>query len=841
MITGRGVLISVRWCAVLGHIPWEVTRWTRSTVVLRRLQEASPDDHVLCYARRYPDLYESFCSGGTCDGARLREKRKFRCGTTEFECCPRRAAEIRSTNRTSHLEIFLPFVADKHSLPWFDLREEHRRHLELSSCGNDQECENASTSLFAAKKEHVPIAHPVKRVGLVLDSAPEALWVLIASPHGTIRERQKVWCAIARRSSRHVPLCGTTAMRVQPLLVTGVGRSGSTYLARVFRDVGLNFSHDDRSSYLHVPGADGAISWPYAFSAQEFAFGTKGEYQRRCRHINKSGITDSASRAKPGPTTPGESLRASMPRTSQRSLTKHKPLAQDATRFTSVWHLVRDPLVTINLRWNSGDLNAFGALDACNCAQGPTTRYAATQSREATLRRTLRHVVQWNLFVEATATQRVALESLINDTSGELLRSLCAGDLLVKKRCPPAAAFARASAELVTTINSEHTRKEDTPVTWAQLAALDPEMTAMAQQMALRYGYLVDESERVVPHFERETKCELEVTDGRWRCWLEEKLPPLPGAAVCKECVGAPARVSWQRHQRLPQAATEPRSEDFRVAVCFWGINRALSKTIASIREMIFGPLEAAGATIDVFFHTYTIAKVTSTWANESDAAIGGVFEEHALLDSANTTDRQLVVGWSATDQKLFDEETDWALYEQYRVQYPFPVLQNLVRSLNSLRCVSLLWMARAASATHAPGGFRRAAIASSYYSHVVYVRPDLRYRTPIDIAALRALGPRQLYTPKWGCWLGGLNDRFAAGKPFAAAAFGTRLDLVRNMSVVPDARRKRGLHSESFVRTALQVAGVKPSFSEAPCGTRVRANGREWANDCKQAQYCEP
>ena len=98
--------------------------------------------------------------------------------------------------------------------------------------------------------------------------------------------------------------------------------------------------------------------------------------------------------------------------------------------------------------------------------------------------------MQWNLFVEATATQRVALESLMNDASGELLRSLCTGDLLLKKRCPPAAAFARASAELVTAINSEHTRKEDTPVTWAQLAALDPEMTAMAQQMALRYARL---------------------------------------------------------------------------------------------------------------------------------------------------------------------------------------------------------------------------------------------------------------------------------------------------------------------------------------------------------------
>ena len=48
------------------------------------------------------------------------------------------------------------------------------------------------------------------------------------------------------------------------------------------------------------------------------------------------------------------------------------------------------------------------------------------------------------------------------------------------------------------------------------------------------------------------------------------------------------------------------------------------------------------------------------------------------------------------------------------------------------------------------------------------------------------------------------------------------------------------GLHSESFVRTALEDARVRPVFSASPCGHRVRVRGTESIADCN-ATEAEP
>ena len=138
----------------------------------------------------------------------------------------------------------------------------------------------------------------------------------------------------------------------------------------------------------------------------------------------------------------------------------------------------------------------------------------------------------------------------------------------------------------------------------------------------------------------------------------------------------------------------------------------------------------------------------------------------------------------------------------------------------------------------------------SGWYSHIIYARPDLRYVTPLDVTLLRGLSDEQLYTPSWACWQGGYNDRFAAGRPAAAAAFGMRLDLAPRVAQLPKTHPWRwaidlpksgwGLHSESFVRTALEDARVRPVFSASPCGHRVRVRGTESVTDCN-ATEAEP
>ena len=88
----------------------------------------------------------------------------------------------------------------------------------------------------------------------------------------------------------------------------------------------------------------------------------------------------------------------------------------------------------------------------------------------------------------------------------------------------------------------------------------------------------------------------------------------------------------------------------------------------------------------------------------------------------------------------------------------------------------------------------------------------------------------------------------FSAGRPPAAATFGMRLDLLPGIAQLPVSQRfhKRGLPAESLVRTALEASRVRPRFSRAPCGTRVRANGDESAVDCafdphSTKDKCEP
>ena len=88
-------------------------------------------------------------------------------------------------------------------------------------------------------------------------------------------------------------------------------------------------------------------------------------------------------------------------------------------------------------------------------------------------------------------------------------------------------------------------------------------------------------------------------------------------------------------------------------------------------------------------------------------------------------------------------------------------------------------------------------------------------------------------------------NDRFAAGRPRAAAQFGMRLDLLPRIARLPASHpfRKRGLHAESLVRTALEVSRVRPRFAQKPCGARVRSNGAVTGGDCAHGgkTHCRP
>ena len=69
------------------------------------------------------------------------------------------------------------------------------------------------------------------------------------------------------------------------------------------------------------------------------------------------------------------------------------------------------------------------------------------------------------------------------------------------------------------------------------------------------------------------------------------------------------------------------------------------------------------------------------------------------------------------------------------------------------------------------------------------------------------------------------------------------RLDLLPGIAQLPVSQRfhKRGLPTESLVRTALEASRVRPRFAHKPCGARVRSSGAVSAADCEGGGKCSP
>lgn len=104
----------------------------------------------------------------------------------------------------------------------------------------------------------------------------------------------------------------------------------------------------------------------------------------------------------------------------------------------------------------------------------------------------LRHFTTWNGFVEQVAARRVRVE----DVGPATVAWLCAAlPELWPAGCPTPEAVRAAAAALGQDVNHGHVKVRPglstAEVTWARLAALDRPSAALAQGMALRYGYNV--------------------------------------------------------------------------------------------------------------------------------------------------------------------------------------------------------------------------------------------------------------------------------------------------------------------------------------------------------------
>lgn len=258
------------------------------------------------------------------------------------------------------------------------------------------------------------------------------------------------------------------------LLITGVGRTGTTSVCTLFQKLGIDLSHDNEfdcgSSY---PGVDGAVSWYDAF------------YDK------------------------------------------------DAGRsYKNVIHLVREPLKTMNSRISKCLLlqkwNHIGFLT------NKTDKYEDYSRDESCVSFAVKHWVKRNAFVEQYASWRVQTETFFADPLAvwEVCMAARFGS-----RCPDLERISSQLKTVPSSLNSMfpgavlsnkqkllgHTANDTAiqQLSWKTLAdeigAQNQKYIQIAQDMAIRFGYEQSSNHTFIGY-----ACDFVRGDEGWDCWLED-------------------------------------------------------------------------------------------------------------------------------------------------------------------------------------------------------------------------------------------------------------------------------------------------------------------------------
>lgn len=229
-----------------------------------------------------------------------------------------------------------------------------------------------------------------------------------------------------------------------------------------------------------------------------------------------------------------------------------------------------------------------------------------------------------------------------------------------------------------------------------------------------------------------------------------------------------------------------------KIAICFFGITRSLSHTIASIERNVIAPCKQLGET-RIYCHFFEQTNITNPRTGE----FGELKQEHQLLHP----------------DQIFLEQPELCLakrnYQQISsfgapMSADMASLKNLVHQLHSLEHVYQM--------------------AESWNPDVyLFCRPDLEYHDSLEQALKQAIARKTPHAvlPYWQQFRG-YNDRFAIclGKR-PARAYATRIQLALDFCQ----QRQTGLHAESLLRNALGSQGIRLHWMSARA-SRIRFNG---------------
>ena len=233
-----------------------------------------------------------------------------------------------------------------------------------------------------------------------------------------------------------------------------------------------------------------------------------------------------------------------------------------------------------------------------------------------------------------------------------------------------------------------------------------------------------------------------------------------------------------------------------KVALCFWGLTRSLKFTIDSIREYILKPLDDNNIEYTIFMHTFSMSsKYYNPRAEEENIKLD--FDEHHLISPDF---------FKIDDQDAIKEQIQIKKYrtlpDPWNTNYI--CLDNFICYMYSKKQLGIMVKE-----------------SNIHFDYIVYLRPDVRYITPIDQRYFHVTHKNTICTPNFHLFPN-LNDRLAIITHCNLKTYSEMFDEMYEYS------RLYPLHSERFQyniitrRFRWKVQYIPIHFN------RVRADGRE-------------
>ena len=243
------------------------------------------------------------------------------------------------------------------------------------------------------------------------------------------------------------------------------------------------------------------------------------------------------------------------------------------------------------------------------------------------------------------------------------------------------------------------------------------------------------------------------------------------------------AERALQRLQLQPAASRPGSVGPHRMAVCYWGMTRSTALVYESHLAHVHGVLRAARIDFRVFLHTWSTTAPQRVWGSTVAAPVN--LTEHALLQPDV---------WARDEQEKFLATIRWDDYHYklppHGVEWDAPLVRNFLCALESQRRVLALVE-------------RYQAYAKEHFTHVAFLRPDVRILSDLPVAVLPRRGDFVIADTDH---FSGLNDRFAL------LAYADAASYARRILELPSYRwHCGGFSSEGYVSAIALKHGLTP------------------------------